>query len=66
MKKNITRVNPTYGMLHSIRNGEDMKIAGTNYRGRPALYEFHFGRRVKVQKGVPYVNMDKIVTSQLV
>ena len=47
---------PTVGMMNSINYGDEMVIAGTNYKGRNPQYV----NGVKTQKGIPFVNTDKL------
>jgi hypothetical protein len=49
MSKKIQKKHPTHGMLLSIARGNRMKIAGTNYAGRPG------------KGGLPFVNLDKLI-----
>jgi len=60
MKDRVPK-KPTLIHQFSINSGDRMKIAGTNYAGRNPVYnQDEFGVMVKVQNGVPYVNLDKL------
>jgi len=62
MKKTKKQLKkPTQVHMFSISKGERKTIAGTNYAGKNPVYEKNKdGRVVKVQSGIPYVNLDKL------
>lgn len=53
-------------MQYSINNGVQIEIGGTTYIGRPPTYVPNPNGLgfAKLQKGIPYVNMDKLQKSQ--